>query len=380
MTKPKRTKEEIENNLHEKSYKNIGAWIKDSQNEYNWARKQDWYEEVVQKYGLREAVVTKRTKQDVENNLARKKYKNVGAWIKDNSAEQQWSKKKDWYDEIVQKFELVGERRDRTREEIEVNLTRKKYNNIKAWKNDDQAEYCWALKQEWYKDVVKKFGLRESERKSKQNVENNLSRKKYKNIKAWQNDNQTEYAWAKKHDWFEECVQKFGLREIKLDRTREEVESNIARKEYKNIKAWTKDNISECSWARKQDWYEEVVQKYGLRELVIKRSREEVEENLARKKYKNIKAWMKDNSPEQRWARKQDWYEEVVQKYGLREEIRAFKKEEIFLFLYKNNITSQIQWRRMKGCGASYSSKQEWYPECLEIIKLNKLRNDQRDS
>ncbi len=75
-------------------------------------------------------------------------------------------------------------------------------------------------------------------------------------------DNNSSHVWASKQPWYEEVVQKFKLRVVRRVHSRDLVEEQLIKKQYKNITKWSQDNLSSYCWSKKQPWYREIKKIY----------------------------------------------------------------------------------------------------------------------
>jgi hypothetical protein len=98
----------------------------------------------------------------------------------------------------------------------------------------------------------------------------------------------------------------------------------IKKNKYINIRAWFKDNVGSYSYARKQDWYDQVCSIY-FKNKQIAWDKARVIAHIKKNKYINIGAWQKDDQSSYRYAKKQDWYEQLVNKFKLRQNKRRIK-------------------------------------------------------
>ena len=102
------------------------------------------------------------------------------------------------------KAALYGTNQSWTREKVDALLNDKKFKNINAWVNEDPNSYQFACKQPWYEETVEKYGLRQNTNHTRESVEALLTKQQFKNIGAWQNEDKNSYQFARKQPWYEE--------------------------------------------------------------------------------------------------------------------------------------------------------------------------------
>lgn len=222
----------------------------------------------------------KYSKKSVERSLLKNKYKNLRAWRIHNRLEHDWSMKQDkkWLENIIEKYIKTKQLQNKTRsrEEVEENLKLKGYSNLASWEKDNKNEYEWCLKQcrSWRNDLVSRYikNTRTFINHTKKSVEDNLAKKNYLNLKAWQKDNRGEYDWSLKQCpiWREKIISKLIQKTIKqVKRTKESVERSLQVKNYSSLTEWRRDNNAEYGWALKQcpKWRCKVIQKYIIQPI-----------------------------------------------------------------------------------------------------------------
>lgn len=214
-----------------------------------------------------------------------------------------------------------------TKKSVERNLFKNKYKNLRTWRLHNRQEHDWSMKQdkEWVKFIVNKYiKTKQVQRiRSKKEVEENLKLKGYKNLASWEKDNKNEYEWCLKQcrNWRDSIISKYiKNRKILKNHTKKSVEDNLAKKNYLNLKAWQRDNRGEYDWALKQCpvWREDIISKLIQKSIKqVKRTKESVERNLQIKNYKTLIEWRRDNNAEYGWSLKQckKWRDKIVKKF-----------------------------------------------------------------
>jgi hypothetical protein len=230
-------------------------------------------------------------------------------------------KNDNWYEELKEKYFPNRVRYDRTREEVEKELKREKYKNIMDWRTNSGGSYQWAKTQHWYSEIQDKyFPDRQRFDRTREEVEKELKKEKYKNIADWIRKNEKSFQWANKHIWYPEIKKKYFPNARRKDRTKEEIIEELKIKKYKNIKEWETTNYHSRRWAHKQSWYPEVRKIFfpNVKNKFINtidRTRKDIEKELKRKKYKNIADWERNNQNSYSWSCKQPWYPLIKKKY-----------------------------------------------------------------
>jgi superfamily II DNA or RNA helicase len=366
------SKGKVEEVLDTNRIKTLKSWVRISNKSNAWARKQPWYEEVVEKYGLR--VKRERwTRGTVEGKLKNQRFKNLYDWQKKCGSSQTWARKQDWYEEVAQKYGLNVFELGRTQKKVKENIQTKKYQTIKEWREDNLKEQAWASKQDWYKDTVQEFDLYSKNlNRTKQSVEERLTTNNFKNIQEWDVKGSGDCQWARKQPWFDETVRKFKLRVSITNRTRASVEKSIICNKYKTLQDWRNCDPREQCWAGRQDWYQEVLVKFGLYVKNNNRNKEDIVKILEINKFRNIKQWDDFDRKSYQWSLKQDWYEEVVSRFNLRTQGFAWTKTKVCESIEINGFTSLKEWRDGDYSTYNWASKQNWYEEVLERYSLRK--------
>jgi hypothetical protein len=274
-----------------------------------------WYEELKEKY-FPDRIRKNRTREEIEKELKRKKYKNIVDWKNKNGASLAWASKQPWYSEIKKKYFPNISRWDRTKEEIEKELKKGKYKNIAEWEKVNPTTYGWSYKQPWYPEIKEKYFYdRIRFDKTREKIEEELDIMKYNSINEWVKLNRSGQRWASNQNWYKEIQDKYFPDRIRYDRTREEIEKELKKEKYKNIAEWINKNITSYSWAHRQTWYPEIKEKYFHNSLILNRTKKDVENELKKEKYKNIVEWVKENVATYTWAQKQSWYPQIKKKY-----------------------------------------------------------------
>lgn len=257
-----------------------------------------------------------RTKEDIEKELKSKKYKNLGEWRNKKGSGYSWASTQPFYEELRNKFFPDRRKNDRTREEVEQEL--KKYKTIKEWRTQDNSSYSWALKQSWYKEIQKKYLISlQIKDRTREDIEKELTDKKYKNMTEWEKVNPATYCWSYKQKWYPEIRKKYfpnAMCKVK-NRTKASIEIELKKEKYKNIGEWIDKNENSYAWAYKQKWYPRIKKKYFIDSFMLYRDKKIIERELQTKKYKNIAEWKEKNNKFYIWARIQPWYPEIRKKY-----------------------------------------------------------------
>lgn len=274
------------------------------------------------------------TKENIEKSLSVGKYHTMDEWKKKKPGEYAFASKnkdKEWY-KSLKKYIIY-----RNKDVIEKSLRANDYRNIKSWMAKDLDGYIWALKRgkPWFNEMVSKYiGFKHTQK----SVEHNVGTMEYKSLKEWKSDHLSEFRWASKRmndDWLIRLIRNCIY-------TDNEIENILKERGYEYIHEWKNRCPMEYSWIKKnidKDWLKLITDKY----IYPKHTKERVEKNLRDNYYYSVGCWENRNRWEQEWAKKHDplWYKELISNHITSE----FSMEKVEDYFRERKFKSLEDWK-----------------------------------
>jgi superfamily II DNA or RNA helicase len=181
-----------------------------------------------------------------------RKYSTIIEWEKNSVSSYAFAIKQDWYSEL--KKELFPNSRIKWNKELCYEEARKYSTIIEWYKNSRGSSYAFAIKQDWYQDLIKELFPNSRIKWNKELCYEEA--KKYSSLSEWQKNSRGSYNFAIKQDLYPE-LKKEIFPNTKDFRWNKELCYEEAKK-YSTIIEWDKNSRGSYGYAIKQDWYPEL--------------------------------------------------------------------------------------------------------------------------
>jgi hypothetical protein len=372
------TRQEIEEILKKNKFSCIGEWEKKDITSLRWARSQSWYHKVANRYNLKTTgnkVSYKRqfTRQEIEEILKKNKFQKTSEWQIQEQESYYFSVSQSWHTDVASKFGLKTRNLNRTKDDIINLLTNESFASITEWKRKDSNSYLWASKKDWFEEVLDEFNLKK-EKRSREQIERILNKNMFSCIGEWEREDESSVRWARKQGWYEEVVSLHNLRIKKFSVNKEEVLKFIEENKITSSKQWSELSYKSYKYSLRQTWAQEVKDKIeeNKKNLFIRNLIDEL--NISQ--YETIndlkkcvsKIYIKDSI---------NCIEEKITKLfnDSRKLISRSPKEmesKIKLSVIVNKFSSTKEWRSNCPSSYKYSIDNGFLQEIKKTIKENK--------
>ena len=367
-------------------YNSLKEWKKDFPVHYRDAKSQGHIEELCRIFGWDLPIIKEYHPRGYWDNKENcigeaKKYKTISEWIKKSMGSYTAAKKYNWVDEckthmINKRTTIVGSGYWNNKE-ICIEEA-KKYKTRSEWGKKSAGSYLAAKRNGWFDECTSHM-IRDRVKSGHWYVKENCieEAKKYKTRTEWSKKSNTSYNFARKHDWFDECTVHMVSKRVKNGYWTKERCIEEAKK-YKTRTEWQKNSSSSYGAARKHDWFDECIEHMIIKQL--KNGYWQIKENVLfeSKKYKTIKEWEKNSSSSYSTAGRNGWLDECTS-HMIRDRVKNgyWTKERCIEEAKK--YKTRTQWQKKSGGSYTTSLRNGWHDECTEHMvrkRVTKMMDD----
>jgi superfamily II DNA or RNA helicase len=351
------TKEKVIKLLDEKQYRNIADFSKDASAAYCFASPKLWYQDLKTKYFPDQMRYW--SKEKVIEVLEKHDFKTLKDWESVCSCSLSHAKKRSWYGEIIEKYNLKN-RIEWTKDLVVELLERNKFNCIARWEDYSPSSVNFSRSQTWHSEIQDKYFPGRIKKRSKKEIINILNERQYSNLKEWRENDPNSYAYANTKKWYKKVRDNY-FHNNEVVWTEKSVIELLEQKRYKNVASWESDEGGSCRFARKLNSYKEITDKYFPNK--IKRwSESSARCVLEKHNFKTITEWKKVSCGSYHFARQYNLLNTFKRDYNIGVNTR-WSKEKIIELLIKNNFATLTDWEDNSGGSCAFARSSDWYEE-----------------
>jgi len=284
-------------------YKTLSEWIKSDKASYGKAKKEGWDIECYKHFSKepkRKFDTSKLTIQDCIKDAS--KYLTKTDWERNSHSIYNYSKRKNWLNECLEKTGKV--KIDLTLEDCIKEAS--KYSYKYEWVKNDSISFNIAKKNNWLDECYKYF-IRAMWNTKLTFEECLIEASKYETRTAWYKSNPSSYHRARKQNWLEDCCKNMTpfFKQYTLEFCKESASK------FKSRFEWAKGDNKIYRFAKKNNWLDECCE--NMIPFFKKHTLESCIESAS--KFTNFTNWKKGDKKSYVYAQRKGWYKECAKHY-----------------------------------------------------------------